>query len=113
MSGKGERVCYKTDDIQIFLNLAFLFETRNISCLRGGLILNVHIYLCNQREFLFVKNKNQTRDIVLFSLRKLSQYPTQPMHYDYELSPVGNWKLRKTHLGFNFLAIHIFQTKIL
>ena len=71
MSGKGERVCYKTDDIQIFLNLAFLFETRNISCLRGGLILNVHIYLCNQREFLFVKNKNQTRGYCLICSKKV------------------------------------------
>ena len=33
-----------------------------------------------------------------------------PMHYG--LSPVGNRKLRKTHLGFHFLAIHIFQTEI-
>ena len=71
MSGKGERVCYKTDDIQIFLNLAFLFGTRNISCLRGGLILNVHIYLCNQREFLFVQNKNQTRGYCLICSKKV------------------------------------------
>ena len=32
------------------------------------------------------------------------------MHYG--ASPVGNRKLRKTHLGFYFLAIHIFQTDI-
>ena len=25
---------------------------------------------------------------------------------------IGNWKLGKTHLGFHFLVIHIFQTEI-
>ena len=36
--------------------------------------------------------------------------PPNPMHYG--LSPEGNRELRKTYLGFHFLAIHIFQTEI-
>ena len=60
---------------KVFLNLAFLFGTRNISCLRGGLILNVHIYLCNQQEFLFVKNKNQTRGYCLICSKKVISIP--------------------------------------
>ena len=48
-----------------------------------------------------------------YRFQNSSSNPLQPgptMHYG--LSPVGNRKLRKTHLGFHFLAIHIFQTEI-